>query len=150
VERSADATLHYVHDRCCSLRNTVQDGKDEAAVNASAIAPSKIGQSDEGYGFAAPRPRTRAAIASRLIEALLAAQSGRVLVITGRARTSYFARWGFRPVEIEHAPAVIRLNYYAGVIGRPPVLSAATPACEPPRDTQPLTSVTRGCAGYPW
>lgn len=85
-------------------------------VGAAQMRKHKDGSRELGSLVVRPG-RRRQGIASRLIEALLTAESGRVLVITGQVRTSYFARWGFRPVDIGHAPAVIRFNYYAGAIG---------------------------------
>jgi N-acetylglutamate synthase-like GNAT family acetyltransferase len=53
-------------------------------------------------------------IATRLIAALLAAERGRVLMITGSAFAGHYARWGFRRIQLTAAPASIRRNYCIG------------------------------------
>lgn len=53
-------------------------------------------------------------IASRLIEALLVRQRAPVFMITGRAHTDHYSRWGFRPIARRDAPASIRFNHSMG------------------------------------
>jgi amino-acid N-acetyltransferase len=56
----------------------------------------------------------RQGIASRLIDARLAAVTARVFMITGAAFARYYARWGFRRIELTAAPLPIRRNYVFG------------------------------------
>lgn len=58
----------------------------------------------------------RQGIASRLIDALIAGASERVLMITGRAYVARYRRWGFRPIEPAAAPPPIRRNYLIGSV----------------------------------
>jgi amino-acid N-acetyltransferase len=84
-------------------------------VGAVQMRKHKDGSRELGSLVVSPARRCQG-VASRLIEALLAAESDRVFVITGRVRTSYFARWGFQPLDVRRAPAVIKFNYFAGLI----------------------------------
>ncbi len=56
----------------------------------------------------------RQGIGSRLIEALLAPEHGRVLMITGAAFAARYARFGFRRIGADAAPAPVRRNYRLG------------------------------------
>lgn len=56
----------------------------------------------------------RQRIASRLIDALIAGASERILMITARAYAARYRRWGFRPIDPSAAPAAIRRNYLIG------------------------------------
>ena len=55
-------------------------------------------------------------IASRLIEAVLAPENGRVLMITGAGFASHYKRFGFRRIEADAAPAAVRRNYRIGCL----------------------------------
>ena len=56
-------------------------------------------------------------LAGSLIETLLAAERGRVFVITRDPLSSYFARWKFRVAEKGRVPWPVKLNYYMGQFG---------------------------------
>jgi N-acetylglutamate synthase-like GNAT family acetyltransferase len=56
-------------------------------------------------------------IASQIIDALLSAETGRVLTITRPAFVNYYARWGFRRIEPDAAPVSIWRNYLFGRFG---------------------------------
>ena len=53
-------------------------------------------------------------IASRLIDARLAAATTRVLMITGAAFARHYERWGFRRIAPAETPLGVRFNYYFG------------------------------------
>jgi len=109
------------------------------------------------------RDARRHGIASQLIDAVLSCETARVFTITRPSYAAYYARWGFRRIEPDAAPASIWRNYlfgrYAGGIlsllaGRRPaklvVLDRYTRVA-PPRDcrgpTRPQISVqSRGAA----
>ena len=55
-------------------------------------------------------------IASRLIDARLAAATSRVLMITGAAFARNYERWGFRRIAPTATPIGVRFNYYFGQI----------------------------------
>ena len=82
-------------------------------IGAVQIRKHKDGSRELG-SLVVDRSYRRQGLASRLIDRLLAAEAGRVLVITGRIRAAYFARWGFRPTTSCRAPTSIRTNYYLG------------------------------------
>jgi amino-acid N-acetyltransferase len=82
-------------------------------VGAVQIRKHKDGSRELG-SLVVDRSYRRQGLASRLIDKLLAAEGGRVLVITGKMRAAYFARWGFRPTTSWRAPTSIRTNYYLG------------------------------------
>lgn len=53
-------------------------------------------------------------LATRLIDGLLAANPGRVLMITGRQHAPHYSAWRFRPLGAFDAPASIMRNYCLG------------------------------------
>ena len=57
------------------------------------------------------RPR---GVASQLIDAVLSRETGRVFTITRPVYAAYYARWGFRRIEPDAAPASIWRNYLFG------------------------------------
>lgn len=57
------------------------------------------------------------AIATRLIDALLARESGPVFMITGDIYAEHYARFGFRRREPAAAPGSVRRNYRMGTLG---------------------------------
>lgn len=85
----------------------------QALVGAAQIRKHKDGSRELG-SLVVDGPYRRQGLASRLIDRLLAGESGRVLVITGKIRAAYFARWGFQPIASGRAPSSIRTNYYLG------------------------------------
>ena len=85
----------------------------QALVGAAQIRKHKDG-SRELSSLVVDRSYRRQGLASRLIDRLLAAEAGRVLVITGKMRAAYFARWGFQPTTSCREPTSIRTNYYLG------------------------------------
>lgn len=56
-------------------------------------------------------------IAARLLDAVLTDASPDHYLITGKALTAYYDRWGFRKVSVARAPHCIRRNYWLGQIG---------------------------------
>ena len=82
-------------------------------IGAAQIRRHKDGSRELG-SLVVDRSHRRQGLASRLIDTLLAAEAGRVLVITGKVRAAYFARWGFRPTTSWRAPKSVRANYYLG------------------------------------
>ncbi len=57
------------------------------------------------------------AVATRLIDALLAREAGPVFMITGEAYAEHYARFGFRRREPAAAPGPVRRNYRMGALG---------------------------------
>jgi len=55
-------------------------------------------------------------LAARLIDALLAGETGRVLMITRVAFARRYEHWGFRPIASTAAPLPILRNYAFGVL----------------------------------
>jgi amino-acid N-acetyltransferase len=55
-------------------------------------------------------------LAARLIDSLLAANPGRVLMITGRQHATHYSAWRFRPIAAFDAPVSIARNYCLGQI----------------------------------
>jgi amino-acid N-acetyltransferase len=55
-------------------------------------------------------------LATRLIDSLLAANPGRILMITGRQHAPRYTAWRFRPIAALDAPASIMRNYCLGQI----------------------------------
>ena len=55
-------------------------------------------------------------LATRLIDSLLAAHPGRILMITSRQHAPHYSAWRFRPIAALHAPASIMRNYCLGQI----------------------------------
>jgi amino-acid N-acetyltransferase len=55
-------------------------------------------------------------IAARLIDALLASATSRVLMITGAKFARHYERWGFRRIGPARTPPGVRRNYYFGQI----------------------------------
>lgn len=55
-------------------------------------------------------------LAARLIDSLLAANPGRILMITGRQHATHYSAWRFRPIPAFDAPASIVRNYCLGQI----------------------------------
>ena len=55
-------------------------------------------------------------LATRLIDSLLAANPGRILMITGRQHATHYSAWRFRPIPAIDAPASIMRNYCLGQI----------------------------------
>ena len=53
-------------------------------------------------------------IASQLIDATLSCETARVFIITRPVYAAYYARWGFRRIEPDAAPASIWRNYLFG------------------------------------
>ena len=53
-------------------------------------------------------------IATRLIDALLAEERGRVHLITDAAYAAHYRRWGFRQIEPRQAPRAVRFNFRIG------------------------------------
>jgi amino-acid N-acetyltransferase len=56
----------------------------------------------------------RQAIASKLIDTLIAGANERVLMVTAEAFAARYERWGFRRIEPSAAPAAVRRNYRIG------------------------------------
>ena len=56
-------------------------------------------------------------IAVMLIDALLAKQNGRILMVTGAAHARHYGRWNFAPIAARLAPASVRWNYWMGLHG---------------------------------
>jgi len=55
-------------------------------------------------------------VAARLIEALLADESGPVCMIVDRPFAAHYRRWGFAEIAARSAPASVRSNYRIGRI----------------------------------
>ncbi len=55
-------------------------------------------------------------VAARLIDAVLARATTRVLMITGAAFARHYERWGFRRIPPAQTPPGVRWNYYFGQI----------------------------------
>lgn len=53
-------------------------------------------------------------LAGRMIDALLAEESGPVSMVTGKPHAAHYARWGFHPVATSEAPRRVRRNYILG------------------------------------
>src|SRR5262245_38883678 len=53
-------------------------------------------------------------LATRLIDSLLSANPGRVLMITGRRHATHYSAWRFRPIAAFDAPTSIVRNYCLG------------------------------------
>ncbi len=53
-------------------------------------------------------------LAGRMIDALLAEESGPVSMVTGKPHAPHYARWGFHPVAASEAPRRVRRNYMLG------------------------------------
>jgi amino-acid N-acetyltransferase len=53
-------------------------------------------------------------LAGRLIDSLLAANPGRVLMVTGRQHATHYSAWRFRPIPAFDAPASVMRNYCLG------------------------------------
>jgi amino-acid N-acetyltransferase len=53
-------------------------------------------------------------VATRLIDALLATESGPVWMITANAFAGAYSRWGFRQIEPRTAPVKVRRNHRMG------------------------------------
>jgi N-acetylglutamate synthase-like GNAT family acetyltransferase len=60
------------------------------------------------------RDLRRLGVASRLIDAMLDAEHGRVSMVTSKALAARYARWGFRPIDPHAAPNSVRCNYRIG------------------------------------
>jgi amino-acid N-acetyltransferase len=56
-------------------------------------------------------------IAAMLIDALLAKENGRILMVTGTAHAHHYARWRFAPIAARLAPVSVRWNYWMGLYG---------------------------------
>ena len=56
-------------------------------------------------------------VGSRLMDAITARDSGRLLMITGEAFAAHFERWDFRRIDPREAPGAIRRNYQIGRLG---------------------------------
>ena len=54
------------------------------------------------------------AIASKLIDTLIAGANERVLMVTAEAVAARYERWGFRRIEPSAAPTAVRRNYRIG------------------------------------
>ncbi|HEU4377632.1 MAG TPA: GNAT family N-acetyltransferase [Hyphomicrobiaceae bacterium] len=55
-------------------------------------------------------------LATRLVGSLLAANPGRILMITSKQHAPYYSSWCFRPIAAFDAPASVRRNYCLGQI----------------------------------
>jgi hypothetical protein len=55
-------------------------------------------------------------IAAMLIDALLAKQNGRILMVTRAAHARHYVRWNFAPIA-RLAPISVRWNYWMGLYG---------------------------------
>lgn len=88
-------------------------------------------------------------IASQLIDAVLSCETARVFTITRPAYAAYYARWGFRRIEPDAAPASIWRNYlfgrYAG--GILSLLAGRRPAKLIVLDRYARVAPARGCRG---
>ena len=56
-------------------------------------------------------------IAAMLIDALLAKQDGRILMVTSAAHAHHYGRWEFVPIAARAAPVSVRWNFWMGLYG---------------------------------
>ena len=87
------------------------DGRDLVGVAQMRRHPD--GSRELGSLVVSPQARGQG-IAARLIDALLSAEHGRVLMITGADFAAHYVRWGFRRIDPGTAPAAVRRNYRLG------------------------------------
>lgn len=87
----------------------------DASGLAGAVQMRRHPDGSREMGSLVVRPGVRGRrVASRLIDALLAAEPGPVMTITGQAFASHYEKWGFRPIDPRTAPPPIRRNYWMG------------------------------------
>ena len=94
-------------------RNFLVAADERGLVGTVQMRRHPDGSRELGSLVVAERARGRG-IAARLIDALLAAERGRVLMITGEDFAAHYGRWGFRRIEPGAAPAAVRRNYRIG------------------------------------
>ncbi len=89
-------------------------------------------------------------VASQLIDAMLSCETARVFTITRPAYAAFYARWGFRSIEPDAAPASIWRNYlfgrYAG--GILSLLAGRRPAKLVVLDRYARVAPARDCRGH--
>jgi N-acetylglutamate synthase-like GNAT family acetyltransferase len=77
------------------------------------LRPAGTGAVELGSLVVDPAERGQG-LAGRLINAVLARATGRVLVVTAACHARHYARWGFRRVGLRAAPARVRLDFLVG------------------------------------
>jgi amino-acid N-acetyltransferase len=97
-------------------RNFVVAADERGLVGAAQMRRHSDGSRELGSLVVGRQARGRG-IAARLIDALLADERGRVLMITGEDFAAHYRRWGFRRIEPGAAPAAIRWNHRIGRMG---------------------------------
>ena len=89
----------------------------DAAGLAGAVQLRRHPDETRELGSLVVRPDLRGqGVAARLIDALLARASTRVLMITGERFASHYRRWGFQPIAPSCSPRSVRRNYYFGQV----------------------------------
>src|SRR5688572_3827645 len=93
--------------------NFIVAERDGALAGAVQLRRHRDGSRELGTLVVA-RTQRKQGIAGRLIDALLACNTGRVLMITGRKHAHHYARWGFAPITPCRAPKSVSRNYWMG------------------------------------
>ena len=82
-------------------------------IGAVQIRRHADGSRELGSLVVAPDKRG-AGLAGELIDAVLSTETGRVLMVTGKAHAAHYARWGFVSVSASHISGRVRLNFFLG------------------------------------
>ena len=97
--------------------NFIVAATGERIVGAVQMRRHADGSREVGSLVVAEQERGRG-IASRMMEALLAAEREPVWMITGESHARTWAQWGFRRIEPSAAPVRVRFNYRIGRLAR--------------------------------